>query len=352
MSLGSHCPNDCIHLGLWHVNSNTYAERTPVGSLAGSGDQLFDGRVTIMSCWVKFIFSMCLAASYCIALGETIGSDQGPHALLKSASQNPAIEMEPRWLIPKLDGVRSFHLGANCFNAVLAAKGFTDRLRFSDGAELRYFLEKFCTKAPGWGSPGDILAVVRRGRLDHAAIKLGNRTIFDKNSNVGLNDGALDSADSFYGKRKLSRSGWFSGCRAPKCRVESFKCEGHKVVRQQLKHCLTLSDRLGFGALFRELEAQTLNPLPRVNLSPKTRRTFDRVVDALRAINGDEECASFLLTQGLSAISHWDLLTLEGNEELNSVIQGLRDRVLRFDRTASTLKIIGESDWKPIWRPF
>lgn len=255
---------------------------------------------------------------------------------------------EPRWSMSKLNGLRSAHVGANCFNAALAAKGFTDYLRFSDGPELRFYLQHFCKRTRGLGAKGDILTVMRDGMLEHAAIHLGNRIVFDKNSSVGGLDGSLDK-DVRYGQRRMSNSDWFADCGKPECHVEAFKCESSEKVRKEMENCSAKASELGLDVLFREFENQTLTSQTRIQVSPEARAAYYKLVDSLRAMNGNEECAPFLLVQSLSVIINWHLLTMEGTRDLNAMILELRNRVLSFDHSEATLKVMAESDWAPIW---
>lgn len=255
---------------------------------------------------------------------------------------------EPRWSIAKLDGVRSHRPGANCFNAVLAGKGYSDYLRLTDAPELRYYLQRFCTRTPGLGKKGDILAVVRNEMLEHAAINLGNRVIFDKNSREG-GVGLIDP-DIRYGKRHMSQSDWFVDCEKPDCRVEAFKCESASKVRQAMASCTAKSTRMGFDVLFREFEFQTLkNSHLRVQMSEEARSAYYKLVDGLRTLNGNDECAPFILVQALSVIINWHILTVEGTRELNTLMVEARNRILSFDQSENTLKVMDESDWAPIW---
>lgn len=262
----------------------------------------------------------------------------------------------PRWSLGSLEGIRSHHDGANCLNGVVTSLGYGDHLTYTDGIELRYFLEHFCRRNHGSPRVGDVLTVLREGTLEHGAIFLGNGRIFEKNSIAGFLGHLDNRADSFYQTKPITKSEYFNECRAPRCFVEPYTCPNYSSVRPLMRRCVEASDRFGVTALREIFQEITLTSNQKFSLGPNAYSSMNKVIRSIESLNGDEECALYLLASSSSIVGQLFNLNEESNlgpswieavESLRTVLKNAKGRILQFDKSDRTVRILRESSWIP-----
>lgn len=253
------------------------------------------------------------------ALGLTILSALGPFAFADTVAitsdtlgtmtpglsrAESKVSFLPRWNMARLTGLHSFHDGANCFNAVLAAKGFNDYLSQSSDLELSFYLHNFCKPVVGRAIPGDVLAVNRESSYEHALIFMGHDLVFEKNSLGGLDGQFDDRSDSDYHMKSVRDSSYLSNCHAPDCEVQKFRCAPAAVVRPRMEACYELADHFGERQIQSDLESITLDPRHHVELKISTINKLAQLNENVRSINGTQPCDAYLLAMADGIVSH------------------------------------------------
>ncbi len=266
------------------------------------------------------------------------------------------VPLVPQWSVASLDGVVSYHDGANCFNSVLAAKGYKDFLVHSDGIELRFFLETFCSRNTGKEQAEDILTVLREGTLEHAALSMDRNQIFDKKSTAGLYGRFDDRADSRYRIKGRLESTYITECQSPHCEIQVYSCPSATDVRAQMSRCYGLAGQMGIRPLQAILQSITLANQPAFSLDSPALNFFNTISESLGKMRGTEECGVYILVSASSIFgqiwsldeerdlgSEWDA----ARERLRINLFLLKERILKFDRSPKTIRIFQESSWIP-----
>ena len=277
-------------------------------------------------------------------------------SFLLSLHVRAADRQAPAWSVASLNGIVSYHDGANCFNAALAAKGYEDYLAMNDGIEVRYVLERFCALNEGHARPGDILTVLTAGTLDHAAVVIDRDHVFEKNSIAGLNGQFDDRADSAYAVKPRANSKFITECAAPDCQIQTYTCAEASEVRRQNARCSAFVSQSGITSLRRMLQEITLNGKSRFVLKGDAQSDFASITDVLAGLRGDEECALASLVSADSVTGH--LLNLNRERSLGpgwepaltamrATLFRLRRRILDRDPSPETRRIFVEPSFIP-----
>lgn len=279
-------------------------------------------------------------------------------ALLNLALISVCYGDDPAWSIQRLSKIQSYHVGANCLNAVLAAKGYTDQINYVDDIEFQYYLNRFCKHRPETGAPGQVLAVMIDDDVDHGAISLGRGRIFDKNSVFGVHTPNVITREGQY--LTHPRSDLQGLC--TDCHVKAFDCASHKVVRPAMKECSEAANRLGFTAVRDRLQMLTFDSREKISIADWDMISLDTTSIRLSSLSGSEPCALYLLASAVSIYRNVNgLWSKEDNQGLQteeaiqlfenqtnsktfllSEIESLKKRILAFDHSPKTAKLLAQ----------
>ena len=215
-------------------------------------------------------------------------------------------EEAPRWSVEKLNGVVSYHAGANCFNGALAAAGYVDDLQYMSGAEFKFFVSRFCGKNVKPPKKGDLFVISSDGNLDHAAIYLDDSHVFEKPGMMGFHSDDSDIQDpdarkkhAEYQVNTIKASLDFQAC-GKSCVVNTYHCAKPGKVRALLSKCDERLNQLNTSRLSEELNAITLNPDRVAVLSDSAIQTIEDWASALDHLNEKDFCSLYILTKGIS----------------------------------------------------
>ena len=259
----------------------------------------------------------------------------------------------PRWSISKLNGTRSFADGANCYNAVLTAKGYSDYLMYSDPIEMQYFLTNFCSKNTGEWLEGDVL-VAQRYFFKHVGINLRAGFIFEKRNNEGQNKRRSGFSDTgAYSIKEFSDSSQFGYCEDSSCSIDAYTCEDSQTVRLKIYHCEMMSKDAGATEAQELLQQITMNPQRTLESSNELFDQVNLVIEKIKSIAGDQECHIYLLVKVSSIIGNLQLLNFDEikswmdiTNHLKTESNNLRKRLVNhFGANEKYKKLFEESLW-------
>lgn len=258
------------------------------------------------------------------------------------------------WTIDSMLQSQTQHDGANCFNAVMVAKGYDDSIHHTDSSELRYFLEKTCQKRSS-GVPnqqGDILIVLRQGTSEHAALAMDDDKVFEKLGIAGILGKFDDRVDSsVYRIKPINEAPYFADCDPSNCVVETYSCPNATVVKQELKVCLDQRDELGLNELDREFQRITFDTNKTVSLSPEGANALNQLVYSLSQLHGDEPCALYTDVAAFSIFANISNLNSESYvsgqsripvSQLLDALKSLRHRIQAHDKSDLTNAVLKE----------
>jgi len=233
----------------------------------------------------------------------------------------------PRWSISKLNGRTSFADGANCFNAALVAKGYSDYLIYSDPIELQYFLINFCTKVTNKTQKGDIM-VTQQYFIKHAGIYMGGDFVFEKKNNEGHNKRRSGFSDTgAYSIKSISESPFFNNCTGSKCSLDSYSCQNNKFVRSAISPCETLHKKIGLVTIQNKLQRFTMNKKITLSNSEDILNDITFLEEELTSVSGGEECHLYTLVKGASVVGHLQLLNFEEDHKWIFKINTLKSKL-------------------------
>lgn len=260
----------------------------------------------------------------------------------------------PRWSISKLNGTKSFADGANCHNAVLTSKGYSDFLMYSDRSELRYFLTNFCEKNISEPGENDIL-VAQRYFMVHAGINLRSNFIFEKNNIEGQNERRRGfSKVGAYSIIDMSESDFFNECKKPSCTIDSYTCPDSRFVRSQIYSCEMLAKSINLTWVQTYLQQFTINSKKTLDSSDELLDELPSLAHEIEKLEGDEDCHLFIMVKGASVAGHLIMLNFdeierwnEETENLKIALSRLRNRLLRttLGKSMKFKKLFEESHW-------
>lgn len=261
--------------------------------------------------------------------------------------------LHPQWSISKLNGSRSFNDGANCYNATLAAKGYTDFLIYSDQIEMLYFLSHFCTKNEGPPREEDVL-VAQRYYIKHAGIRLKAGFVFEKRNVEGSSLARSRFSDTGYNIKNISESSQFDLCRRQQpCSIEAYTCDSSQNVRAQILACELLSKEVGLTEAQKSLQEITLDPNMSLSSAKVLANQVHFVSEKVKEIRGDRDCHAYVLVKAASIVGHLHTLNSDENESWNRLaeklqleLNSLRKRMERnFLGNEKYKKLLEEAQW-------
>jgi hypothetical protein len=264
---------------------------------------------------------------------------------------------EPRWSISTLNGQRSHQDGANCFNAVLAAKGFEDFLSYTDSSELKYYLENFCSIEKRAIKKGEILVVAINGLAAHAAIALNKNTVFEKASTAGVPSPTQDNFDNRYLIKKRADSEYLQGCNSKNwsfCRIHAYKCDTANNVRTKMSACSFATEKFGLPQIRREFNHLTMTGADVSSLSNEALAAVKNLTSTLDTLSYQDSCSIYVLTVASSTSA--ELGGFERNEtltpawreaslQLSGALKSALFKFRKMDITGSDRRILKEITW-------
>jgi hypothetical protein len=144
----------------------------------------------------------------------------------------------PRWSVETLTGVTAYHDGANCFNAALAAAGYTDDLAHMSPGEFHFFVNNFCRKIEAPTHKNDFVVLFYQKLIDHVSLYVNENQVFEKEGSYGFfHAPRATSPDN--GKYRLISQRDSTGDQwcGESCRLESFRCDLPEKVKPALASC-------------------------------------------------------------------------------------------------------------------
>lgn len=291
-------------------------------------------------------------------LSSMVMASEVPAPAALSVEQISAMVGNPQ----KLNGVVSYHDGPNCFNATLIGMGYLQQIAFSDGLEMRYFLERYCLPRNGAPQPGDVLLLSQSNSLTHGALYLGEEKIFEKYSVAGRFGQFRNNAfkDSILAIRTMSDSDVFMG------RREELQCQPGECAQRLVYSCapaFTVNSDLLKARLTKPsvLIDQINGSLQGMMLDSKPFELDDSILGNLQVLvrevsqlTGDHPEHLYVLIKATSLIGY--LYNLGGEqileppfvtarEQLRFHLRNLQTRIQKFDHSEKTARILAEPSW-------
>lgn len=284
--------------------------------------------------------------------------EASPSTPLTSVEQIAAAAGNPK----KLNGLVSFHDGPNCYNATLLGLGFVRRVAYSDGMEMRYFLESFCLPRSGEAQAGDVLAVNMNDSLAHVALYLGNEMIFEKYSIAGRFGQFRNQAynDSLLAIRRLTDSDYFMGrreelaCYQGKCPSRLvYVCDSAIKVNAELLSAQALKESKLIDAINDRLQAMVLDPKP-LEFDNQTLVDVRALSKGISHLPGDRPEHLYVLVKANSIVGYLSNLGseqllepvwTEARDQLRFELRKLQSRLEKTDVSVKTKRILAEPSW-------
>ncbi|MBA2405811.1 MAG: hypothetical protein H0V66_13630 [Bdellovibrionales bacterium] len=190
---------------------------------------------------------------------DAINQWKNPQALPLSSENcicSPNCAIDVTKIVPKQvqekQEVCAAHDGPNCWNSTLVTSGILSHFRYSEGAEMKFWMESpLCKERAATEplQPGDIIAIRNaKGEEVHGFIHLTNELSFSKNGFAKESKYALQTPEyvfSGYGVPKLCRRFYKKpGNTSPECPnyANYFKCESMEDYLK--KHPITNNEQL------------------------------------------------------------------------------------------------------------
>lgn len=274
-------------------------------------------------------------------------------ALLGALIFSHDAQCKSRWNISNLQKTQIYHDGPNCINATLASQGILNHIAYIDSIEMKYFLENYC-RVTQTSSRGDILVVLRENSIEHTAVRINSKLVFEKENTSGLFGIYKDESGSAFKVKLESNSEYLSSAQDVRS-IATYICASPQNIQSDLERmCSSIQILPIINRIRSQFEEMSLSSKLILEKEQVPVSDVQKLQEILSQLNGSEECATYALAIGISTYGHLFHVTNEQknlgpiktlNNRLFAVLLSLKRKIESAQPTQKVKPILDEMRW-------